>query len=150
MIVEARPGVGNGSSARSRRMTFQEVLAAEASARGKVGSRHTSLSANSVLCSEQCGLIAGFFTREQLGRLGWSQKSGLQVRTWSVKCAVAPRVCYFMLVMEVQVLNASQSPFLWSVTRAQNSGDLDVGFYCCTDSAICLGACPPFGGGRGW
>ena len=51
MIVEARPGVGNGSSARSRRMTFQEVLAAEAQCKGKVGSRHTNLLASSVLCS---------------------------------------------------------------------------------------------------
>ena len=128
MIVEARPGVGNGSSAKSRRKTLQEVLAA--GARGKLGSRHTNFLANSARCSAQCGLIAGFFTREQLGSLGWSQKSGLQVRTWSVKCTVAPRVCcYFILVMEIQVLKASLSPFLWSVTRAQSSGDLDEGFF---------------------
>lgn len=35
MIVEARPGAGNVSSARSRRMAFQEVLAGEAQCKGK-------------------------------------------------------------------------------------------------------------------
>lgn len=47
--MEARPGVGNGISAKSRRMTLQEVPAAET--RGKIGSRHTNFLADSALCS---------------------------------------------------------------------------------------------------
>lgn len=53
-------------------------------------SRHTDLLVNCPLRSADCGLSTGFFTREQLGSLGWSQKSGLWVKTWPVKCVVAP------------------------------------------------------------